>query len=162
MVATFHFQRNALYNNPGGDLVDCYNGAFEAYVLLLPLDCTSTRDGQETLNSTMLGVELAAYAVFKGGRNASSSNSAELLLQQVTGDLTVPNSNTDLLSLAKGLTTYNDGNNALDNVTRSRWIFANYAPLAVQIQLYIDSLLIGKRVRASSLFLSNWESLRSI
>jgi hypothetical protein len=40
----------------------------------------------------------------------------------MTGGKTVPNSNSELLSLAMGLPTYRDGNNSLDNVTRSRWI----------------------------------------
>ena len=148
-------------NNPGGDLVDIViNGAFgqgirTAVATGSGID-TSTRDGQETLNSTMLGVELAAaHAVFKGGidplSSASSSNSAELLLQQITGDLTVPNSNTDLLSLAKGLTTYNDGNNALDNVTRSRWIFdpANYAPLEGSTDSAVHRFLIDWKTEAT-------------
>jgi len=117
---------------------------------------TSTRDGQETLNSTMLGVELAAaHAVFKGGidplSSASSSNSAKLLLQQITGDLTVPNSNTDLLSLAKGLTTYNDGNIASDNVTRSRWIFdpASYKPSEGSTDLAVHRFLVDWKTEAT-------------
>jgi hypothetical protein len=117
---------------------------------------TSTRDGQEVLNSTMLGVELAAaHAVFKGGidplSSASSSNSAELLLQQITGDLTVPNSNTDLLSLAKGLTTYNDGNGPLDNITRSRWVFDpdNYAPLEGSTDSAVHRFLVDWKTEAT-------------
>ncbi|MEL0046635.1 MAG: hypothetical protein VW995_17840, partial [Deltaproteobacteria bacterium] len=148
-------------NNPGGDLVDIViNGAFgpglrTAVAVGSGID-TSTRDGQETLNSTMLGVELsAAHAVFKGGidplSSASSSNSAELLLQQITGDLTVPNSNTDLLSLAKGLTTYNDGNGPLDNITRSRWVFDpdNYAPLEGSTDSAVHRFLVDWKTEAT-------------
>ena len=148
-------------NNPGGDLVDIViNGSFGTSIRTAVaagsgID-TSTRDGQETLNSTMLGVELAAaHAVFKGGidplSNASSSNSAKLLLQQITGDLTVPNSNTDLLSLAKGLTTYNDGNIASDNVTRSRWIFdpASYKPLEGSTDLAVHRFLVDWKTEAT-------------
>ncbi len=148
-------------NNPGGDLVDIViNGSFGTSIRTAVaagsgID-TSTRDGQETLNSTMLGVELAAaHAVFKGGidplSSASSSNSAKLLLQQITGDLTVPNSNTDLLSLAKGLTTYNDGNIASDNVTRSRWIFdpASYEPLEGSTDLAVHRFLVDWKTEAT-------------
>jgi len=148
-------------NNPGGDLVDIViNGAFgpglrTAVAAGSGID-TSTRDGQEVLNSTMLGVELAAaHAVFKGGidplSSASSSNSAELLLQQITGDLTVPNSNTDLLSLAKGLTTYNDGNGPLDNITRSRWVFDpdNYAPLEGSTDSAVHRFLVDWKTEAT-------------
>jgi hypothetical protein len=148
-------------NNPGGDLVDIViNGSFGTSIRTAVaagsgID-TSTRDGQETLNYTMLGVELAAaHAVFKGGidplSNASSSNSAKLLLQQITGDLTVPNSNTDLLSLAKGLTTYNDGNIASDNVTRSRWIFdpASYKPLEGSTDLAVHRFLVDWKTEAT-------------
>ena len=53
---------------------------------------------------------------------ASASSSTPVLLQEMTGGKTVPNSNSELLSLAMGLPTYRDGNNSLDNVTRSRWI----------------------------------------
>jgi len=148
-------------NNPGGDLVDIViNGAFgpglRAAVAAGSGIDTSTRDGQEALNSTMLGVELAAaHAVFKGGidplSSASSSNSAELLLQQITGDLTVPNSNTDLLSLAKGLTTYNDGNGPLDNITRSRWVFDpdNYAPLEGSTDSAVHRFLVDWKTEAT-------------
>ncbi len=148
-------------NNPGGDLVDIViNGAFgpglRAAVAAGSGIDTSTRDGQEVLNSTMLGVELAAaHAVFKGGidplSSASSSNSAELLLQQITGDLTVPNSNTDLLSLAKGLTTYNDGNGPLDNITRSRWVFDpdNYAPLEGSTDSAVHRFLVDWKTEAT-------------
>ena len=148
-------------NNPGGDLVDIViNGSFGTSIRTAVaagsgID-TSTRDGQETLNSTMLGVELAAaHAVFKGGidplSSASSSNSAKLLLQQITGDLTVPNSNTDLLSLAKGLTTYNDGNIASDNVTRSRWIFdpASYKPSEGSTDLAVHRFLVDWKTEAT-------------
>ncbi len=120
-------------NNPGGDVVDLLlSGSFgpqiRAGVAAASGFDTSTKKGKEALNTQMLGVELsAAHATFKGGidplSNASPSNTATLLIQQIIGDLTSPNSNTDLLSLAKGLTTYKDGDGALDNVTRSRWIF---------------------------------------
>ena len=148
-------------NNPGGDLVDLViNGAFgpglrTAVAAGSGIDI-STRDGEEALNSTMLGVELAAaHAVFKGGidplSSASSSNSAKLLLQQITGDLTVPNSNTDLLSLAKGLTTYNDGNGPSDNVTRSRWVFDpdNYAPLEGSTDSAVHRFLVDWKTEAT-------------
>ena len=125
-------------NVPGGDLTDIIlSGSFGPTIratvaATLQLD-TSTSEGQAELNSTMLGIDLSAtHAIFKGGVDplytASTLAPASVLVQQMTGDAVIPNSNTDLLSLAMGLTTYSDGDGAQDNATRSRWILdpANY------------------------------------
>jgi hypothetical protein len=150
-----------LLNTPGGDLVDIVlNGAFgpgirTAVAVGSGLD-TSTQDGREALNSTMLGVELAAaHAVFKGGidplSSSSPSDSAKILLQQIVGDLTVPNSNTEILSLAKGLTTYKDGDGALDNMTRSRWIFnpSNYKSTTENTEPAVHRFLVDWKTEAT-------------
>ena len=132
--------KSFVLNVPGGDLTDIIlSGSFGPTIratvaATLQLD-TSTSEGQAELNSTMLGIDLSAtHAIFKGGVDplytASTSAPASVLVQQMTGDAVIPNSNTDLLSLAMGLTTYSDGDGAQDNVTRSRWILdpANYEP----------------------------------
>jgi hypothetical protein len=104
----------------------------------------------------MLGVELAAaHAVFKGGidplSSSSPSDSAKILLQQIVGDLTVPNSNTEILSLAKGLTTYKDGDGALDNMTRSRWIFnpSNYKSTTENTEPAVHRFLVDWKTEAT-------------
>ena len=72
-------------------------------------------------------------------------------LAPVSSSISINISNTDLLSLAKGLTTYNDGNNALDNVTRSRWIFdpANYAPLEGSTDSAVHRFLVDWKTEAT-------------
>ena len=148
-------------NNPGGDLADIvlsgdYGPEIRTSVALSYGLDTSTQDGKETLNSTLLGLELTnAHAFFKGGidplLNASSSNSAKILFQQVTGDPTVPNSNTDLLSLAQGLATYKDGDGALDNTTRSRWILdpSNYQSTTGDTALAVHRFLVDWKTEAT-------------
>ncbi len=161
LIASNFPAKRFVLNNPGGDLIDILlSGDFgpeirAAVALSSGLD-TSTKDGQETLNSTMLGVELAAaHAVFKGGidplSSASPSNSDEILIQQIVGDLTLPNSNTDLLSLTEGLTTYKDGDGALDNITRSRWILdpSNYQSTTGDTALAVHRFLVDWKTEAT-------------
>ena len=77
---------------------------------------TSTRDGQETLNSTMLGVELAAaHAVFKGGIDPQVPAQTSTIAASYWR-FNCSKFKYRLTFFGKGLTTYNDGNNALDNV----------------------------------------------
>ncbi|MBT6728417.1 MAG: hypothetical protein HN867_04550 [Deltaproteobacteria bacterium] len=120
-------------NVPGGDISDIVlsgsNGPLirAAVASSLGID-TTTKEGQETLNSTMLGIDLSTtHALFKGGVDplvgASTATPSEVLVQEVIGDVVVPNSNTELLSLAMGLTTYDDGDGSVTGVSRSRWIF---------------------------------------
>ncbi len=120
-------------NVPGGDIADIVlsgsNGPVirAAVASSLGID-TTTKEGQETLNSTMLGIDLSTtHALFKGGVDplvgASTATLSEVLVQEVTGDVVIPNSNTELLSLAMGLTTYDDGDGSVTGVGRSRWIF---------------------------------------
>ena len=141
-------------SNPGGDLTDiAINGTFGPGVradtaTAFGID-SSTKSGQESLNSALLAVELsAAHGTFKGGvdplSGASPSNTSHLLMQQLKGDLTVPNSNTDLLTLAMGLTTHKDGDGSYENLTRSRWIFdpINYKPTAGNTELAIHGFMV--------------------
>jgi len=141
-------------SNPGGDLTDiAINGTFGPGVrddtaAAFGID-SSTKSGQESLNSALLAVELsAAHGTFKGGvdplSGASPSNTSQLLMQQLKGDLTVPNSNTDLLALAMGLTTHKDGDGSYENLTRSRWIFdpINYKPTAGNTELAIHGFMV--------------------
>jgi hypothetical protein len=120
-------------NVPGGDISDIVlSGSFgpvirAAVASSLGID-TATKEGQETLNSTMLGIDLpTTHALFKGGVDplvgASTATPSDVLVQEVIGDVVVPNSNTELLSLAMGLTTYDDGDGSVTGVSRSRWIF---------------------------------------
>ncbi|MBT91165.1 MAG: hypothetical protein CL921_06390, partial [Deltaproteobacteria bacterium] len=161
LIANNFPAKRFVLNNPGGDLIDILlSGDFgpgirEGVAAASGID-TSTRDGQETLNSTMLGVELAAaHAVFKGGidplSSASLSNSDEILIQQILGDLTTPNSNTDLLSLAEGVTTYKDGDGASDNRTRSRWIFnpSNYKSTTENTESVVHRSLVNWKTEAT-------------
>ena len=161
LIANNFLAKRFVLNNPGGDLIDILlSGDFgpgirEGVAAASGID-TSTRDGQETLNSTMLGVELAAaHAVFKGGidplSSASLSNSDEILIQQILGDLTTPNSNTDLLSLAEGVTTYKDGDGASDNRTRSRWIFnpSNYKSTTENTESVVHRSLVNWKTEAT-------------
>jgi hypothetical protein len=88
----------------------------------------TTTDGVAALNSTMLGVELGMSHAFAAGQidplfTANRTDNTSVLLQQITGDATVPNSNSELLSQAMGLTTYQDGETAAADVNRVRWIF---------------------------------------
>ena len=161
LIANNFPAKRFVLNNPGGDLIDILlSGDFgpgirRGVAAASGID-TSTRDGQETLNSTMLGVELAAaHAVFKGGidplSSASLSNSDEILIQQILGDLTTPNSNTDLLSLAEGVTTYKDGDGASDNKTRSRWIFnpSNYKSTTENTESVVHRSLVNWKTEAT-------------
>ena len=117
-------------SSSGGDISDIgLNGSYRDDILgLIALGIDSTTQiGKELLNSTALGLELTmAHGLSKGGIDplvtASSSAITPLLLQQIKGGTTVPNSNSELLALAMGLPTYTDGNGSLEGVTRSRWI----------------------------------------
>ena len=122
----------AVISSSGGDISDIgLNGNYRDDILgLIALGLgidTTTKTGKELLNSTALGLELTmAHGLFKGGIDplvtASSSAATPLLLQQIKGGMTVPNSNSKLLALAMGLPTYTDGDDFLEGVNRSYWI----------------------------------------
>ena len=122
----------AVISSSGGDISDIgLNGNYRDDILgLIALGLgidPTTKTGKELLNSTALGLELTmAHGLFKGGIDplvtASSSAATPLLLQQIKGGMTVPNSNSKLLALAMGLPTYTDGDDFLEGVNRSYWI----------------------------------------
>ena len=122
----------AVISSSGGDISDIgLNGNYRDDILgLIALGLgidPTTKTGKELLNSTALGLELTmAHGLFKGGIDplvtASSSAATPLLLQQIKGGMTVPNSNSKLLALAMGLPTYTDGDDFLEGVNRSHWI----------------------------------------
>ena len=93
---------------------------------------TSTVAGQESLSETMVVIELlASHAVFglltDPLASANESYPANVLLQEMTGDETVPNSNTELLTQSMALKSYNDGDEFVDTSNtgfeRIRWRF---------------------------------------
>ena len=157
---SFSWDRIVL-NSPGAGAVDSlFSGSFgppvRAAVAAGQGIDTSTKDGQEELNSTMLGVELSAtHAVFKGGIdplfNANITAPSNVLVQEITGDQTVLNSNTEILSLAMGLTTRKDGDGA-ENSNRVRWIFnpINYAPTEGNVNLADHSSLVDWETQATT------------
>jgi len=157
---SFSWDRIVL-NSPGAGAVDSlFSGSFgppvRAAVAAGQGIDISTKDGQEELNSTMLGVELSAtHAVFKGGIdplfNANITAPSNVLVQEITGDQTVLNSNTEILSLAMGLTTRKDGDGA-ENSNRVRWIFnpINYAPTEGNVNLADHSSLVDWETQATT------------
>ena len=91
---------------------------------------TSTVAGQQDLNSAMVAIDLlTANAVFGLATDplalANEANPANVLLQEMTGDETVPNNNTELLNQAMVLKSYNDGDGSVNTSTtpRLRWTF---------------------------------------
>ena len=91
---------------------------------------TSTVAGQESLSETMVVIELlASHAVFglltDPLASADESYPANVLLQEMTGDETVPNSNTELLTQSMALKSYNDGDASVNtnSAARLRWTF---------------------------------------
>ncbi len=157
---SFSWDRIVL-NSPGAGAVDSlFSGSFgppvRAAVAVGQGIDTSTKDGQEELNRTMLGVELSAtHAVFKGGIdplfNANITAPSDVLVQEITGDRTVLNSNTEILSLAMGLTTRKDGD-GVENSNRVRWVFnpINYAPTEGNVDLADHSSLVDWETQATT------------
>ena len=127
-------------NVTGGDVGDViFSGSFGASVRNSVARSqgydTSTVAGQQSLNSTMVAIDLlAAHAVFGLGTDplafANTVNPTNVLLQEMTGDETVPNNNTEILNQAMKLSSYSDGNSSVNTSTtpRLRWTFnpSNY------------------------------------
>ena len=131
-------------NVTGGDVGDViFNGSFGASVRASVARAqdidTSTVAGQQSLNSTMVAIDLlAAHAVFGLATDplalANAANPANVLLQEMTGDETVPNNNSGLLTQAMSLNSYKDDddfvytNTGTNPVPRLRWTFdpSNY------------------------------------
>ena len=91
---------------------------------------TGTVAGQQDLNSAMVAIDLlTAHAVFGLATDplalANATNPKNVLLQEMAGDETVPNNNTELLSQAMLLDSHDDGDGSVNTSTspRLRWTF---------------------------------------
>ena len=107
-------------NVPGGDVTDVvFNGSFgpgvRSSVATAQGYDTDTVEGQQSLNSTMVAIDLLTSHTFftalmdplAWAQTAAPSN---VLVQEIVGDATVPNSNTELLAHSMNLADYIDGN----------------------------------------------------
>ena len=139
-----------LLNVPGGDLVDIVlEGAIGSQELIPEVAATVGQAvGSTDLNATLLGIELATrHALFAGLSdplalyNPGSPPSTATLVQQMTGDEVIPNSDTELLSRVMALTTYSDGAGT-KSTSRSRWIYnpSNYTPANAGHGFLLDAL----------------------
>ncbi|MBF0290388.1 MAG: hypothetical protein HQM14_21455, partial [SAR324 cluster bacterium] len=124
-------------NAAGADLTDIVlNG--DTFGTLIKLSVASKLGldyPSADLNKTMLGIELGTYHALASGSadplvTVNKSLPGSVLLQEITGDGTISNSNSKLLAIGMGLTSKNDGDGAVsDTSTRVRWTFDpdNYA-----------------------------------
>ena len=131
-------------NVPGGDVTDIvFNGSFgpgvRSSVATAQGYDTNTVEGQQSLNSTMVAIDLlTSHTFFTALMDPlywaqPSSIPANVLMQEIVGDATVPNSNTELLAQSMNLIDYADGGDLVDTTTadgdkRLRWTFtpSNY------------------------------------
>ena len=128
-------------NVPGGDVTDIvFNGSFgpgvRSSVATAQGYDTSTVEGQQSLNSTMVAIDLlTSHTFFTALMDplywAQTGLPSNVLMQEIVGDTTVPNSNTELLAQSMNLIDRADGDtmvNPDDNVNRLRWTFtpSNY------------------------------------
>ena len=128
-------------NVPGGDVTDIvFNGSFgpgvRSSVATAQGYDTSTVEGQQSLNSTMVAIDLlTSHTFFTALMDplywAQTGLPSNVLMQEIVGDSTVPNSNTELLAQSMNLIDRADGDtmvNPDDNVNRLRWTFtpSNY------------------------------------
>ena len=128
-------------NVPGGDVTDIvFNGSFgpgvRSSVATAQGYDTSTVEGQQSLNSTMVAIDLlTSHTFFTALMDplywAQPAFPANVLMQEIVGDATVPNSNTELLAQSMNLIDYTDGGDLVDTadgVTRLRWTYtpSNY------------------------------------
>ena len=130
-------------NVPGGDVTDIvFNGSFGPGVRNSVATAqgydTSTVEGQQSLNSTMVAIDLlTSHTFFTALMDplvwAQPAEPTNVLLQEIVGDATVPNSNTELLAQSMNLIDYTDGGDLVDTTTadgdkRLRWTFtpSNY------------------------------------
>ncbi|MBF0280569.1 MAG: hypothetical protein HQM13_22420 [SAR324 cluster bacterium] len=123
-------------NVPGGDLTDIVleGPSFSSSIKAAVANALGLQNPSADLNATMLGVELGTvHALMAGGvdplYSANRAYPTNVLLQEIIGDATIPNSNTELLALSMGMTKMNDGNGAAaSTATRVQWVLdpANY------------------------------------
>jgi len=141
-----------LFNVPGGDVADIVlNGDIGTQLIPAVAAVVGQAVGSPELNATLLGIELAArHAVFAGRVDPlaifspTSPVTAPTLLQQMTGDSTIGNSDTELLNRVMALTTRNDGDagSPFSGTTPTRWIYnpANYTPATAGHGFLLDGL----------------------
>ena len=128
-------------NVPGGDVTDIvFNGSFgpgvRSSVATAQGYDTNTVEGQQSLNSTMVAIDLlTSHTFFTALMDplywAQPAFPANVLMQEIVGDATVPNSNTELLAQSMNLIDYTDGGDLVDTADgdkRLRWTFtpSNY------------------------------------
>jgi pimeloyl-ACP methyl ester carboxylesterase len=133
-IGTASSFKRFLLSAPGGDIADIILSG-GSYGPTIKAAVAAELEDPSELNTAMLGLNLVAtHTLFKGGVDPlvttihpDASNSSEVLVQQITGDSVIPNANTELLSLAMGLTTLSDGDTH-QGTTRTRWVIdpSNY------------------------------------
>ena len=139
-----------LLSVPGGDVADIVlKGDIGAELIPIVSATLGQAVGSPALNSTLLGIELGArHAVFSGlvdplaVFDPGAPVTAPTLIQEVLGDSTIANSNTELLSRVMALTTRNDGDGGPNSgTTPTRWIFhpANYSPATAGHGFLLDN-----------------------
>lgn len=132
---------SVVLNVAGGDLTDIILEGIIGAAQVIPgvAEVMGQEVGSPELNSTLLGLEMSVrHALFAGMADplsvydpSTATLPAEVLLQEITGDIVVPNNNSELLSRVMGLTTFSDGDSDQDAAPyRARWILdpANYTP----------------------------------
>ena len=121
-------------NVPGGDISDIVlNGSFGASIRNSVAAGngydTSTVEGQQSLSSAMVAVDLlTSNTLFSLSADPlatiTSSLPTQVLVQEIQGDEVVPNNTTELMAQSMNLTNYNDGDPAVDDTSanhRVRW-----------------------------------------
>ncbi|MGK5090943.1 hypothetical protein WDW89_02875 [Deltaproteobacteria bacterium TL4] len=114
-------------NVPGGDLADILlSGNFGPSILSGIAASLSLTPNSSTLFATVLGIDLlTTHALAKGNADVlavtNTTSPTGVLLQQITGDATIPNANTELVAQSMGLTDHTDGDGTQAD-SRVRWI----------------------------------------
>ena len=121
-------------NVPGGDISDIVlNGSFGASVRNSVATAynydTSTVEGQQSLSSTMVAIDLlTSNTLFTYAADPLASITSDLptqvLVQEILGDEVVPNNTTELMAQAMNLANHHDGDAAFEiseNNQRNRW-----------------------------------------
>ena len=127
-----------VFNVPGGDIADIvFNGSFGTTVRTSVASAqgidTSTVAGQQSLNSAMVAIDLlTSHTLFTALMDplywAHPAVPTNVLVQEIVGDATVPNSNTELMAQAMNLIDFADGDALVDTTSadsdkRLRWTF---------------------------------------
>lgn len=137
-IPTIPFKRIVL-NTPGGDLTDIINNGskFGPEIRAAVAAANGLANPSNDLNRTMLGVELSSsHAVFTGTAdslsNANTTFPTSVLMQEITGDQVISNSNSELMAHSMGLKKISDGNGVQTTVDgRTQWVLdpGNYSAI---------------------------------